>query len=42
MEDIAAAAEVGKGTLYRYFKDKDELYEALLEQAAQEITTRLE
>jgi AcrR family transcriptional regulator len=34
MEDIAAAAEVGKGTLYRYFKDKEELYTALLSRAA--------
>jgi AcrR family transcriptional regulator len=42
MEDIAAAAEVGKGTLYRYFKDKDELYQALLDRAAQEITARLQ
>lgn len=33
MEDIAALAEVGKGTLYRYFKDKDELYVALLQSA---------
>jgi AcrR family transcriptional regulator len=37
MEDIAALAEVGKGTLYRYFKDKDELYLALLSQAADGI-----
>jgi AcrR family transcriptional regulator len=37
MEDIAALAEVGKGTLYRYFKDKDELYLALLELAATEM-----
>ena len=29
MEDVAAAAEVGKGTLYRYFRDKEELYLAL-------------
>jgi AcrR family transcriptional regulator len=41
MEDIAAAAEVGKGTLYRYFKDKEELYLALLEQAAEAILARL-
>jgi AcrR family transcriptional regulator len=42
MEDIAAAAEVGKGTLYRYFKDKDELYTALLVRAAQELEARLQ
>jgi AcrR family transcriptional regulator len=42
MEDIAAAAEVGKGTLYRYFKDKDELYTALLVRAAEELEVRLQ
>jgi AcrR family transcriptional regulator len=41
MEDIAAAAEVGKGTLYRYFKDKDELFSALLAQAAEQWTERM-
>jgi AcrR family transcriptional regulator len=41
MEDVAAAAEVGKGTLYRYFKDKEELYLALLERAAVGISARL-
>jgi AcrR family transcriptional regulator len=41
MEDVAAAAEVGKGTLYRYFKDKEELYLALLERAATGISARL-
>jgi len=41
MEDIAAAAEVGKGTLYRYFKDKDELYLALLELAAEQLSARM-
>jgi AcrR family transcriptional regulator len=41
MEDIAAVAEVGKGTLYRYFKDKEELYLALLERAAEAILAKL-
>jgi TetR/AcrR family fatty acid metabolism transcriptional regulator len=41
MEDIAAAAEVGKGTLYRYFKDKDELYDALLVRAGEQLSRRL-
>lgn len=41
MEDIAAEAEVGKGTLYRYFADKEELYLALLEQAADQLLSRL-
>jgi TetR/AcrR family fatty acid metabolism transcriptional regulator len=41
MEDIAALAEVGKGTLYRYFKDKDELYLALLARAAEDYQARL-
>jgi TetR/AcrR family fatty acid metabolism transcriptional regulator len=41
MEDIAAAAEVGKGTLYRYFKDKEELYIALLAKASEEMDEQL-
>jgi TetR/AcrR family fatty acid metabolism transcriptional regulator len=41
MEDIAAAAEVGKGTLYRYFKDKEELYTALLSRSADHQHERL-
>jgi len=36
MEDIAAEAEVGKGTLYRYFTDKEELYLALLSRSARQ------
>ncbi len=31
MEDIARQAEYGTGTIYLYFKTKDDLYEALLE-----------
>ena len=41
MEDIAELAEVGKGTLYRYFKDKEELYMALLNRVAEEWTERM-
>jgi AcrR family transcriptional regulator len=41
MEDIAALAEVGKGTLYRYFKDKNELYLTLLERAAEAVLALL-
>jgi TetR/AcrR family fatty acid metabolism transcriptional regulator len=36
MEDIAAQAEVGKGTLYRYFADKEELYLGLLDRASRQ------
>lgn len=37
MEDIAIAAKVAKGTLYIYFKSKDELFEALARQLAAQI-----
>jgi TetR/AcrR family fatty acid metabolism transcriptional regulator len=42
MEDIAADAEVGKGTLYRYFQDKDELFAALLDDTAAQLRERIE
>jgi AcrR family transcriptional regulator len=42
MDDIAALAGVGKGTLYRYFKDKEELYLALLEQAGEQYPALLQ
>lgn len=42
MEDVAAEALVGKGTLYRYFRDKEDLYWALVATAASEIVGYLE
>jgi AcrR family transcriptional regulator len=42
MEDVAAEAEVGKGTLYRYFHDKEELYVALLARCSEEFLKRME
>lgn len=41
MEDVAARAGVGKGTIYRYFEDKDELYLAMLDRAAHQINERI-
>lgn len=41
MEDIAAEAQVAKGTLYRYFRDKEELYLALLERASAQFLEQL-
>lgn len=37
MEDIAKSANVAKGTLYIYFKSKDELFEALARQLADRV-----
>ena len=37
MEDIARAAAVAKGTLYLYFKSKDELFEAICRSLADQI-----
>jgi AcrR family transcriptional regulator len=42
MEDIAAEAEVGKGTIYRYFSDKEELFVALLERSSRQLLARLD
>src|SRR4029079_15222645 len=42
MEDIAAEAAVGKGTLYRYFTDKDELFIALMRRSAGHFQDRID
>jgi TetR/AcrR family fatty acid metabolism transcriptional regulator len=41
MDDIAAEAGVSKGTLYRYFHDKDDLYHKLLDRAAAEYAAHI-
>src|SRR5260370_11350383 len=40
MDDVASVAGVGKGTIYRYFEDKDELYLALLARAGDQLSER--
>jgi len=42
MDEVARAARVGKGTLYRYFESKEDLYLALLDSALLLLTERLE
>jgi AcrR family transcriptional regulator len=37
MDDIAAEADLAKGTVYVYFQSKDEIYEAVVEQVVAEI-----
>ncbi|HEX5137824.1 MAG TPA: TetR/AcrR family transcriptional regulator [Planctomycetota bacterium] len=41
LEEVAAEARVGKGTLYVYFKSKDDLYGALAFEAFSEVLSRL-
>src|SRR5215510_6251973 len=41
MEDVAAQAGVAKGTLYRYFHDKEDLYIALLLSALRRLYEEL-
>lgn len=42
MEDVAAEADVAKGTIYRYFEDKEELYLALLARSSSQFTAEVE
>jgi TetR/AcrR family fatty acid metabolism transcriptional regulator len=41
MDDIATEATVGKGTLYRYFPDKEKLYLAVLARASEQYLERI-
>jgi AcrR family transcriptional regulator len=41
MDDIADVAAVGKGTLYRYFQDKEELYFAVLARSSELFIDRV-
>jgi len=41
MDDIAEIAAVGKGTLYRYFQDKEELYLAVLARSSDQFIERI-
>ncbi len=40
MDDIAQASQVAKGTLYRYFRSKDDLLEQLLRATSRELMLR--
>ncbi len=42
MDEVAAAARVGKGTLYRYFPSKEDLYLAIVDEAFGLLIRRLE
>src|SRR3954467_1061835 len=42
LDDVAAAAGVGKGTLYIYFKSKEDLYFWLIYDAFARVVERLE
>ena len=42
MDEVAAAAHVGKGTLYRYFPSKEDLYLAIVDEAFGLLIRRLE
>lgn len=41
MDDVCRAAGVGKGTIYRYFKDKDELFYRLMTSGFDDLNDRI-
>jgi AcrR family transcriptional regulator len=42
LEDIARSVHITKATLYHYFKTKEELYQAWMDQVSSEVSTRFE
>ena len=42
LDEVAEAAHVGKGTIYRYFKDKDDLFFQLAERGPSELCKMIE
>jgi AcrR family transcriptional regulator len=41
VEDITEKADVGKGTLYQHFEDKDEIVVTLVQEAVEHLTERM-
>src|SRR5215210_4275470 len=41
LDDVAAAAQVGKGTLYIYFKSKEDLYVSLVSEGFTQLVDKL-
>lgn len=41
MNDIAAASDKGRRTIYTYFKNKKEIYDAVIEREAEQLVVRL-
>lgn len=42
MDDVAARAGIGKGTIYRYFTDKEELFFSILDAGMNQLHVQLE
>ncbi len=42
VEEIARIAEVGKGTVYRYFKSKEDLYKQMIDEKLDELNSKIQ
>ena len=42
VDDIAAASRVAKGAIYHYFKTKNDLFEAVFEQASSDLVREID